>query len=141
MLRYKATHYRAADQLATVRFLYDKFKETNQNHEDRFLSDYLAHVYYPGELQLLFHVAGFQVDAVWGDFHGSELSNHSRSLIVAASKLVLKNPSGRIRASFAPPTGGFLNGLGKCGMPINSCHCSRTPSGLPPRSEQKRRPS
>lgn len=45
LLRYKATQYDAVEQRALVRFLYDKFGE--DTHQERFLSDYSAHVYYP----------------------------------------------------------------------------------------------
>ncbi len=84
LVRYRAVTYRAGEQCATVRYLYDAFQDGAQ--PERFLSDYEHHVYFPRELELLFRSSGFHVESVWGDYHEAPLQNHSRALVVVGRK-------------------------------------------------------
>ena len=83
-LRYKTVLYDAAQQCASVRFLYDEFQRNDAS--DHFVSDYEHHVYYPREMELLFRMSGFVVESVWGDFQRSSLANTSRQLIMVGRK-------------------------------------------------------
>jgi len=69
---------------AAVHYFYDQF--ANAAGPERFLSDYQRHVYYPRELELLFRLAGFKVEAVWGDYGQSPLEHRSRVLVMVGMK-------------------------------------------------------
>jgi trans-aconitate methyltransferase len=84
LLRYKAVRYDAREQCASVHFLYDKF-QSQESH--RLLSDYQQHVYYPRELELLFRMTGFRMEALWGDYHRSPLRSGSRVLLMVGTKV------------------------------------------------------
>ena len=62
----KTTRYQLHEQLAEIRFLYDKFPGGSQ--VDRYVSDFDCHVNYPREVELLFRLAGFRVEACFGDY-------------------------------------------------------------------------
>jgi hypothetical protein len=79
LLRYKTTQYRPHEQCAEIRFLYDKFPDANQ--VDRYVSDFVSHVYYPREVELLFRLTGFSVEAWFGDYAMRRLRASSRQLI------------------------------------------------------------
>gem|GEM_PF-472503 len=86
LLRYKTTQYRPHEQRAEIRFLYDKFPDPNQ--VDRYVSDFDSHVYYPRELELLFRLTGFSVEAWFGDYAMRRLRASSRQLIAVGIKAV-----------------------------------------------------
>jgi SAM-dependent methyltransferase len=79
LLRYKTTRYVPHQQLAAIRFLYDRFPDTSQ--VDRYVSDFDCHVYYPREVELLFRLTGFSVEAWFGDYAMRRLGPSSRQLI------------------------------------------------------------
>ena len=79
LLRYKTTRYLPHEQRAEIRFLYDKFPDGSQM--DRYVSDFDCHVYYPRELELLFRLTGFRVEACFGDYAMRRLQTSSRQLI------------------------------------------------------------
>src|SRR5581483_9494471 len=79
LLRYKTTRYLAHEQRAEIRFLYDKFPDNSG--VDRYVSDFDCHVYYPREVELLFRIAGFRVEAWFGDYSMRRLRSSSRQLI------------------------------------------------------------
>lgn len=85
LVRYKATRYFAHEQRASVRFLYDRLFDPSAVAE-RFLSDYECHVFYPRELELLFRITGFEVEAIWGDYQRAPLRSQARELIVVGRK-------------------------------------------------------
>ena len=85
LLRYKTTRYRPHLQRAEIRFMYDKFPDAHQ--VDRYVSDFDCHVYYPREVELLFRITGFSVEAWWGDYSRRRLRSSSRQLIVVGRKL------------------------------------------------------
>ena len=80
LLRYKTTRYLPHEQRAEIRFLYDKFPEGKK--VDRYVSDFECHVYYPREVELLFRLTGFEVEARYGDYHMHSPRTSSRQLIV-----------------------------------------------------------
>lgn len=79
LLRYKTTRYLPHEQLAEIRFLYDKFPDSRQ--VDRYVSDFDCHVYYPREVELLFRLTGFEVEAWFGVYAARRLRTSSRHLI------------------------------------------------------------
>jgi hypothetical protein len=81
LLRYKTTRYFANEQRAEIRFLYDKFPE-DAAAANRYVSDFASHVYYPRELELLFLLSGFQIDARFGDYWMRPVRPTSRQLIL-----------------------------------------------------------
>jgi SAM-dependent methyltransferase len=88
LLRYKTTRYLPHEQRAEIRFVYDKFPDRSQ--VDRYISDFDAHVYYPREVELLFRLTGFHVEAWFGDYSMRRLRTSSRQLIGVGVKNVGK---------------------------------------------------
>ena len=84
LLRYKTTRYLSHEQRAEILFLYDRFPDGDQ--VDRYISDFACHVYYPREVELLFLLSGFSVDARFGDYAMRPLRTTSRQLIVVGVK-------------------------------------------------------
>ena len=84
LLRYKTTRYLAHEQRAEIRFLYDRFP--SGDHVDRYVSDFDCHVYYPREVELLFRLTGFSMDARFGDYSMRPLRTVSPQLIVVGLK-------------------------------------------------------
>jgi SAM-dependent methyltransferase len=79
LLRYKTTRYIPHEQRAEIRFLYDKLSEDGR--VDRYISDFDCHVYYPREVELLFHLTGFDVERRFGDYQMRPLRKSSRAMI------------------------------------------------------------
>jgi SAM-dependent methyltransferase len=86
LLRYKTTQYLPHEQRAGIRFLYDRFP--GGSHVDRYVSDFDCHVYYPREVELLFRLTGFGVEAWFGDYSMRRMRPSSRQLIGVG----VKNP-------------------------------------------------
>jgi SAM-dependent methyltransferase len=84
LLRYKTTRYLPHEQRAEIRFLYDRFPQGVE--VDRYVSDFDCHVYYPREVELLFRVAGFSIEAWFGDYAMRPLRTSSRQLIGVGAK-------------------------------------------------------
>jgi hypothetical protein len=63
---------------------YDRFP--SGDHVDRYVSDFDCHVYYPREVELLFRLTGFSVDARFGDYAMRPLRSVSPQLIVVGLK-------------------------------------------------------
>lgn len=51
--------------------------------DERFLSDYECHVFFPRELLLLYICAGFVVQKLWGDYLDGPFAEHSRVMILS----------------------------------------------------------
>jgi SAM-dependent methyltransferase len=79
MLRYKTTRYLPHEQRAGIRFLYDKFPA--RDRVERYVSDFESHVYYPRELELLFRLTGFALEATYGNYNLKPLRRSSRQMI------------------------------------------------------------
>jgi SAM-dependent methyltransferase len=84
LLRYKTTRYVAHEQRAEIRFLYDRFP--NGDQVDRYVSDFDCHVYYPREVELLFRLTGFAIEARFGDYAMRSPRTMSPQLIVVGLK-------------------------------------------------------
>src|SRR5688572_10257282 len=84
LIRYRTTRYLAHEQRARIRYLYDRL--LSDQVQERFVSDYESHVYYPRELILLFLHTGFEVESVYGDYRGRPLTENSRNLIIVGRK-------------------------------------------------------
>jgi SAM-dependent methyltransferase len=84
LLRYKTTRYVPHEQRAKIRFLYDKFAVSND--VDRYVSDFDCHVYYPREVELLFRMTGFAVEAWFGDYSRRRFRATSRQMIAVGVK-------------------------------------------------------
>ena len=54
--------------------------------DDRFLSDYECHVFFPRELRLLFLMTGFGVESVWGNYSREPFRETSRTMIITGRK-------------------------------------------------------
>jgi SAM-dependent methyltransferase len=84
LLRYKTTRYIPHEQRAEIRFLYDKFPEGKR--VDRYISDFESHVYYPREVELLFLITGFEIEARFGNYNMKRLRRTSPQMIVIGRK-------------------------------------------------------
>jgi SAM-dependent methyltransferase len=84
LIRHKTTRYFADKQRAHIRFLYNKYiGEAQPEHS---ISDFESHIYYPREMELLFLHTGFQVEAIYGDYHGKPLGESSPQMIFVGVK-------------------------------------------------------
>lgn len=84
LLRHKSTSYVSSEQKASIRFVYERFEKTVS--VERYIDDFASHVYFPRELQLLFMHAGFEVEAVYGDYHFRPLEPSSQLIIMVGRK-------------------------------------------------------
>ena len=84
LIRSKTTRYLPHEQRAEVRFLYDKFASGVLS--DHYISDFESHIYFPRELQLLFMVTGFSIEACYGDYRGRTLNSKSEHMIMIGLK-------------------------------------------------------
>jgi SAM-dependent methyltransferase len=84
LIRYKTTRYLPHEQRAQVRFLYDKFAAGILS--EHYVSDFESHVYFPRELQLLFMLAGFSIEWIYGDYRGRALSSTSQHMLMMGLK-------------------------------------------------------
>jgi SAM-dependent methyltransferase len=83
MIRRKTTHYRSDEQLAEIRFLYEKYRDGRAI--ESYIDDFKSHVFFPRELALLFIHAGFEVERTLGDYRGRVPAANS-SLIIMIGK-------------------------------------------------------
>lgn len=84
LLRHKTTRYIPHEQRAEIRFVYDKLLHNVST--ERYVSDFLSHVYYPREVELLFMVGGFEVESRFGDYRMRPLKNTSPAMIFVATR-------------------------------------------------------
>lgn len=84
LLRYKTTRYLPHEQRAAIRFLYDRFPDNE--HVDRYVSDFDCHVYFPRELELLFRLSGFTMESWFGEYTMRPLRSTSRQLLAVGRK-------------------------------------------------------
>ena len=84
LMRFKTTVYAPHEQRASIRFLYDKF--SLGDHADRWVSDFESHVYFPRELELLYRLTGFTVEATYGDYRFRPPRASTRALVMVGRK-------------------------------------------------------
>ena len=80
LIRRKTTHYRSDEQLAEIRFLYEKYRDGRA--VESYIDDFKSHVFFPRELALLFVHAGFAIERAIGDYRGRALSANSPLIIM-----------------------------------------------------------
>ena len=74
-IRRKTSRYLNHEQCVETRFLYEKYK--NGRVVDGYLDDFVGHVFFPRELQLLFIHTGFEIEQTLGNYRGSPLKSDS----------------------------------------------------------------
>lgn len=84
LIRRKTTSYSSHNQLAEIRFLYEKYKEGRA--VESYIDDFASHVFFPRELALLFIHAGFTVEQTLGDYRGRELRAQSPLIMMIGIK-------------------------------------------------------
>lgn len=92
LIRRRTTRFDVFEQRADILFFYDRV--ASGGVRERYVSDFAAHVYFPRELQLLFRLAGFELDAVWADYGFQPPRAGAREIVMAGRK-----PSVEPRAS------------------------------------------
>lgn len=84
LIRQRTTRFDVLEQRADIQFLYDRF--AGERHVERYVSDFAAHVYFPRELQLLFRLSGFVLEAVWADYAFRPPQLGTREIVMAGRK-------------------------------------------------------
>jgi SAM-dependent methyltransferase len=84
LIRKKTTRYLSDQQLAQIRFLYEKFHDGRavESHID----DFLSHVFFPRELALLFIHTGFEIERTIGSYNGKDLTPASPLIIMIGKR-------------------------------------------------------
>ena len=91
LIRRKTTSYSNHNQLAAIRFLYEKYKEGRA--VESYIDDFASHVFFPRELALLFIHTGFRVEQTIGDYRGRELRAQSPLIVMIGKKAQSANGS------------------------------------------------
>jgi len=84
LLRCTATTYEPHLQRADVRLIYDRFEE--RALAERLVTDFVSHVYFPAELELLFVAAGFEIAQQYGDYRFMPCDRTSQYLVTLARR-------------------------------------------------------
>lgn len=84
LMRCTATAYEPHQQRANVRFFYDRFDTSAP--DERFVTDFPSHVYFPSELELLFATTGFEIMQRYGDYGFGPLGRSSPYLVTLARR-------------------------------------------------------
>ena len=84
LLRCSATTYLPHLQRANVRLLYDRFD--HYALAERVVTDFVSHVYFPAELELLFLSAGFEIAQQFGDYRFNRVDRSSRYVVTLARR-------------------------------------------------------
>jgi len=79
-IRRKTSRYLNHEQCVETRFLYEKYKDGRV--VDGYLDDFVGHVFFPRELQLLFIHTGFEIEQTLGTYRGSPLKSDSPLIIM-----------------------------------------------------------
>ncbi|MGH7914077.1 MAG: class I SAM-dependent methyltransferase, partial [Candidatus Binataceae bacterium] len=93
-IRRKTSCYLSHEQCVQTRFLYEKYKDGRAI--DGSIDDFVGHVFFPRELQLLFIHTGFEVEQTLGDYHGGPLKADS-PLIIMIGRLAEQSQTGHSR--------------------------------------------
>ena len=84
LIRRKTTRYRGDEQLAEIRFLYEKYRDGRA--VESYIDDFKSHVFFPRELALLFIHAGFEIERTLGDYRGRALAPNSPLIIMMGKR-------------------------------------------------------
>jgi SAM-dependent methyltransferase len=80
LIRRKTTRYVNHEQLAQIRFMYEKYQ--HGRGVESFIDDFACHVFFPRELRLLFLHTGYEVEETLGDYRGRALRPDSPVMIM-----------------------------------------------------------
>jgi SAM-dependent methyltransferase len=80
MLLYSSRKFDPIEQVQHIIWTHEKFLETGEN--ERYMTRLDMHIFFPRELQLLFLSAGFQIDAIYGDYNLKPLGKGTRQIII-----------------------------------------------------------
>ncbi len=84
LIRRRTTHYRSDQQLAEIRFLYEKYQHGRA--AESYIDDFRSHVFFPRELALLFIHTGFGIERTVGDYRGRALAPNSPLIIMIGKR-------------------------------------------------------
>ena len=84
LLRCTATTYEPHLQRADVRLLYDRFDQCALT--ERLVTDFVSHIYFPAELELLFLSAGFEIVQQYGDYRFVPVDRMSPYVVTVARR-------------------------------------------------------
>jgi hypothetical protein len=84
LLRCTATTYEPHLQRADVRLIYDRFEQ--RALAERLVTDFVSHVYFPAELELLFVAAGFEIARQYGDYRFVPRDRTSQYVVTVARR-------------------------------------------------------
>jgi SAM-dependent methyltransferase len=84
LIRRKTTHYRSDQQLAEIRFLYEKYQHGRA--VESYIDDFKSHIFFPRELALLFIHTGFEIERTVGDYRGRQLAPSSPLIIMIGKR-------------------------------------------------------
>jgi SAM-dependent methyltransferase len=84
LIRQRTTRFDLIEQRADIQFLYDRF--SRDAHVERYVSDFACHVFFPRELQLLYRLAGFDMEAVWADYTFQPPRAGTREIVLVGRK-------------------------------------------------------
>ncbi|MBO0782088.1 MAG: class I SAM-dependent methyltransferase [Ktedonobacteraceae bacterium] len=80
MLLYSSRKYEVIEQTQHIVWTHEKFFATGEN--ERYLTRLDMHVFFPRELQLLFLISGFRIDAIYGDYDWKPFGRGTRQIVV-----------------------------------------------------------
>jgi SAM-dependent methyltransferase len=84
LLRCTATVYEPHRQRAHARLIYDRFDQRTLS--ERLVTDFVSHVYFPAELELLFLSTGFEIAQQYGDYQFVPVERTSPYLVTVARR-------------------------------------------------------
>jgi SAM-dependent methyltransferase len=84
LIRQRTTRFDLIEQRADIQFLYDRF--SRDAHVERYVSDFTSHVFFPRELQLLYRLAGFDIETVWADYTFQPPRAGTREIVLVGRK-------------------------------------------------------
>ena len=80
LIRRKTTRYLSHEQLAQIRFMYEKYQDGRGI--ETYIDDFMSHVFFPRELSLLFLYTGYEIEQTFGDYRGRPLKSDSPLIIM-----------------------------------------------------------
>lgn len=84
LIRQRSTRFDVFEQRADIQFRYDRFADGR--YDGSYVSDFTAHVYFPRELELLFRLSGFALEAVWADYTFQAPKAGTREIVMVGRK-------------------------------------------------------
>jgi SAM-dependent methyltransferase len=85
LIRRKTTRYLSHEQLAEIRFMYEKYRQGRA--VEAYIDDFTSHVFFPREMELLFIHTGFKIEMTCGDYRGRPLRSDSPLIIMTGIRV------------------------------------------------------